>query len=215
VSRFFRNQLQPIQTETGVIIVFNHHLGKPSQNQQQRQGPAHYQGLGSSDIVNWTRETITLADDGAGSYRLEFGKRAKRAGFKELYLKHSSDGIRWERSEGISTAEDAKKVAEEKKRAKLEECVRGYGLVTLQQMKENAKSFGYNQHNIKTALDALSQNSADGENPIYYYKAHVNGADATSTVYSINPKPEDGHVKSRDLNAPDFVVQLNGQNVQL
>ena len=35
-SEFFRNHLQPIQNDTGVIIVFIHHLGKPSQGPQRQ-----------------------------------------------------------------------------------------------------------------------------------------------------------------------------------
>ena len=216
VSMFFRNTLQPIQNETGVVVVFAHHLGKPSQNQQQRQGPAHYQGLGSSDIVNWAREMITITEtgEGTGTFRLEFGKRGRRTGIgNELYLKHAATGVCWELADDIKSPQDAKTAQENKRRAKLEEFVRSFEMVTLQQMKENAKAFGYGENSIKTALDALSQNSVDSENPIYCYRAHVNGADANSTVYSVQPKPEDGHVKSRDIKAADFTVRLNGVDV--
>jgi RecA-family ATPase len=206
-SEFFRNHLQPIQNETGVIIVFIHHLGKPSQNANgQRQGPAHYQGLGSSDIINWTRETIMLSEETEGIFKMELGKRAGRAGFKEAYLKHSATGVLWEQAEGIKDHGDAMGKAEAKKREKLESFVREFEIVTLPQMKNHASAFGYGKNAIKDALEALAQNSVEAENPIYCYQAHVNGAKYNTTVFSINPKPEDGNVQSKDIDPKIQVV---------
>jgi len=200
-SEFFRNQLQPIQNETGVIIVFIHHLGKPSQNGNgQRQGPAHYQGLGSSDIINWTRETIMLSEEFDGVYKMELGKRSDRGGFKEAYLKHSDSGVLWERAQGVNTQQDARSVAEKRKRENLEGFVRSYETVTLPQMKDCASNLGYGVNSIKTALEALAQNSAESDDPIYCYQAHVNGSRFKTTVFSTHPAPEDGQVKSKDLD---------------
>jgi RecA-family ATPase len=210
-SKFFRRYLQPIQNATGIIIVFVHHLGKPSQN-GQRQGPSHYQGLGSSDIINWTRETIMLTQEG-DTFVMELGKRAKRAGFTEKYLKHSASGVRWERANGIENREDAKARAERTKRENLRGFICHHGLVTLTQMKDRARDFGYSQNTIKTALDAMAQNEVDSDEPIYCFDAHVNGARFTQTVYSTRTKPEDGHVESKDLDASMGVnVRLNGKN---
>jgi RecA-family ATPase len=208
-SEFFRNRMQPIQNETGVIIVFVHHLGKPSQNSNgQRQGPAHYQGLGSSDIINWTRETIMLSEEMDGVFKMELGKRASRAGFKEAYLRHSDNGVLWERAEAIRNSGDAKTLKENRKRERLEEFVRRHETVTLKQMTEFADRFGYAQNKIGTALEALAQNSVDSENPIYSYQAHVNGQKRGSGVYSIHPKPKDGHVRTKDID-PNFIFVVN------
>ena len=206
-SKFFRNSLQPIQNEFGVIIVFVHHLGKPAQGNAQRQGPSHYQGLGSSDIINWTRETITVSEESEDLYKLELGKRSKRAGFKEVFLRHSKSGVSWDRADSIRNSEDARLVIERKKRENLEDFVRGYETVTLPQMKDCASKMGYGKNSIKTALEALAQNSAESENPIYCYQAHVNGARYETTVFSIHPKPEDGQVKSKDLDVKFHLVR--------
>jgi len=207
-SEFFRNKLQPIQNETGVIIVFVHHLGKPSQG-PQRQGPAHYQGLGSSDIINWTRETIMLSEEGDGVVKMELGKRASRAGFKKAYLKHSASGILWERCGAVQNSGDVKSAQENKRRSKLEEFVRKHEIVTLSQMTDFASRFGYGKNSIKTALEAVSQNSVDSENPIYSYQAHVNGQKRTSGVYSTFPEPKDGHVRTKDID-PNFTFAVEG-----
>jgi hypothetical protein len=78
-SEFFRIHLQPIQNETGVIMGFVHHLGKPPKSGDQRQGPILYAGLGSSDIFNWAREVMTLMPD-EDCHKLDLGKRGFRAG---------------------------------------------------------------------------------------------------------------------------------------
>ena len=79
-TEFFRKHLQPIQNETGVIIGFVHHLGKPPKQSDQRQGPILYSGLGSSDIPNWAREIITLSPEDGGLHKLDFGKRGAKLG---------------------------------------------------------------------------------------------------------------------------------------
>jgi hypothetical protein len=88
-----------------------------------------------------------------------------------------------------------------------------HGLVTLTQMKDRARTFGYSVNSIKTALDAMAQNEVGSDEPIYCFDAHVNGARFTQTVYSTSPKPEDGHVTSKDLDASlNGIVRVNGNN---
>ena len=167
--------------------MFVHHLGKPPQGNNQRNGPAMYGGLGSSDIINWTRETIMLTPEHDGLFKMELGKRAGRAGFSQKWLRHSHTGIRWEKATGIETQEAPKESADKAKRQGLADFIRHHELVTLTQMQANPKPFGYSKNTIKLALDALSQNSITDENPIHCFSAHVNNRKFTQTVYSIHP----------------------------
>jgi hypothetical protein len=141
-----------------------HHLGKPSQN-GQRTGPAHYQGLGSSDIINWVRETITLSEDGK-AFKMELGKRAGRAGFKAKFLQHSSTGILWEEHTEIKSSGDADRLAYKDQLRELESFIRQQESVCLAPMKAHAKFWKYSYNTIKTALDTIILDSAKTENPI-------------------------------------------------
>ena len=111
-SAFLRHVIQPILDETGVIIVFMHHTGKPkskADTEGQTTADLAYQMFGSSEITNWAREVATLVrcqgDDPI--YRLALTKRRGRAGLKDfderhagqIYIRHSpvQGEIRWVR----------------------------------------------------------------------------------------------------------------------
>jgi RecA-family ATPase len=210
-SKFFRQYLQPIQNETGIIIVFVHHLGKPPQN-GQRQGPSHYHGLGSSDIINWTRETLMLTQEG-DTFVMELGKRDRRAGFKEKYVRQSATGVRWEEANGIENRTDAKSHAERQKRENLRGFIVHHGIVTLTQMKDRARDFGYSKNTIKDALEALAQNDIGSDEPVYAFEAHVNGGKRLQAVYSIRPKPENERIESKDIDSSTRITgRIKGEN---
>ena len=111
-SAFLRHVIQPILDETGVIIVFMHHTGKPkskADTEGQTSADLAYQMFGSSEITNWAREVATLVrcqgDDPV--YRLSLTKRRTRAGLKDfddrhaaqIHIRHSpvQGEIRWVR----------------------------------------------------------------------------------------------------------------------
>ena len=107
-SKFFRNGLNPISKQTGCAWVIIHHTGKPPKEQQIKQsmqsGDMSYLGLGSSELTNWARAILILAQT-EGGYFLQAAKRGRRAGLqddqgqevRDLYLKHAEHGIFWER----------------------------------------------------------------------------------------------------------------------
>lgn len=109
-STFLRNWISPILEESGVIVCFVHHLGKRKPGDDIKSMTASelaYSGLGSSELVNWCREVMTLAPHKESDYRLAFGKRANRTGNflsdKEIRIKHSENGQTWELVSNIKT----------------------------------------------------------------------------------------------------------------
>jgi hypothetical protein len=111
-AKFLRHIIQPILNETGVIIVFMHHTGKPKSSKDkegQTAADLAYQLFGSSEVTNWAREIACLqrCPGDEPIYRLGLTKRRSRAGmtdgFKpagEIFIRHSPnrDEIRWVRS---------------------------------------------------------------------------------------------------------------------
>ena len=111
-AKFLRHIIQPILNETGVIIVFMHHTGKPKSSKDkegQTIADLAYQLFGSSEVTNWAREIACLqrCQGDEPIYRFGLTKRRSRAGmtdgFKpcgEIYIRHSPnrDEIRWVRS---------------------------------------------------------------------------------------------------------------------
>jgi hypothetical protein len=111
-AKFLRHIIQPILNETGVIIVFMHHTGKPKSSKDkegQTAADLAYQLFGSSEVTNWAREIACLqrCQGDEPIYRFGLTKRRSRAGmtdgFKpcsEIYIRHSPKRgeIRWVRS---------------------------------------------------------------------------------------------------------------------
>jgi hypothetical protein len=111
-SKFLRHIIQPILNETGVIIVFMHHTGKPKSSKDkegQTVADLAYGLFGSSEITNWAREIAVLMRCQGEEPIFRFGltKRRGRSGMTdgfrtkgEIYIRHSPnrDEIRWVRS---------------------------------------------------------------------------------------------------------------------
>lgn len=105
-SQFLRNWLGPIMEESGVIMTFVHHAGKPSTDKDAKKGWSQndwaYLGMGSSELVNWARAVMTLVQQ-QDVFRLILAKRGGRAGAtspdgsptQTLWLRHSHEGICW------------------------------------------------------------------------------------------------------------------------
>lgn len=114
MSRFLRNLINPVLHETGVLLIWIHHISKPSKNANGQENSAEqnkYAGLGSSELQNACREVMTLSELGEGKFCLEFTKRGRRFGLRDgngspirkLNIEHHKDGIVWVKSSGGST----------------------------------------------------------------------------------------------------------------
>ena len=108
-SRFLRNWIQPVLQETKVVWVWLHHTGKPKAKEEASAASISdlaYSGLGSSELVNWSREVAVLrrTDKMKPFFELVLTKRGKRAGMLDkegkptviMNLRHAEGKILWE-----------------------------------------------------------------------------------------------------------------------
>lgn len=102
VAAFFRNTLNPILAEHRCAAFPIHHTGKPSQERKEWEGhELAYYGLGSSDLANWSRETIVLRSTGPGLYEMTCTKRWRKLGWRDpdgkptptRQIAHSTNGV--------------------------------------------------------------------------------------------------------------------------
>lgn len=107
MSKWLRNELNPVLQETGVVWVWLHHMPKPPKGEQAKATVSDlaYAGAGSADLTNWAREVAVLqrqGDDPVFTWTLT--KRGKRSGLRDadgmpaakISLQHSATGICWE-----------------------------------------------------------------------------------------------------------------------
>lgn len=110
MTEFLRGQLNPISEQTGIIWMLLHHTGKPSKDaaKQQKSWTSRdyaYMGIGSSELSNWARAIITLANAGEDEFKLVFAKRGWRSGVvddngnpaTEIHIAHGGEHICWKR----------------------------------------------------------------------------------------------------------------------
>ena len=108
-SQFCRIWLDPVLRDTGAVLISVHHTGKPPRKDgkeaPQTLNEMAYQGIGSSELVNWARAVMFLQPAGEGQFRFMMAKRGKRAGATHpngeptqvIWLRHATDGsIFWE-----------------------------------------------------------------------------------------------------------------------
>ena len=108
-SQFLRNWIQPVLMETKVVWVWLHHTGKPKAKDEVAGATISdlaYSGLGSSELVNWSREVAVLrrTDKMRPFFELVLTKRGKRAGMHDkdgksivtMNLRHAEGRILWE-----------------------------------------------------------------------------------------------------------------------
>jgi hypothetical protein len=114
ISEFCCRRLNAISIRTGVVWCLIHHTGKPSKDPRAAEhwtaSDLAYSGLGSSALVNWSRETAVLVrvrmpEGEPPTFQLSMTKRRLRAGLRTpqgmptdtIFLRHSSSGgILWE-----------------------------------------------------------------------------------------------------------------------
>lgn len=91
-SHFLRHIIQPILSETGVILFSIHHTTKPPKEQGGKTNLADlsYAGAGSAELANWHRAVMVLQKDATPEgqdeqphYTLRLAKRGGRAGVKD------------------------------------------------------------------------------------------------------------------------------------
>lgn len=110
-TQFLRGYIQPLLRETGIILHFVQHSGKPSKDKKLQEkwtdNDFAYVQIGSSELTNWPRAINVLTEEAPGLFRLVLAKRGKRAGITDeenrpvtsFYLKHSARGLSWEHVE--------------------------------------------------------------------------------------------------------------------
>ena len=103
VSRFLRNQINPLLQMHHVAALFVHHTQKPSRAAMPNANfNAAYSYHGSAEIINWARFAIILERfkdrDGNLFFKLSAPKRGRRLGWESdtKYLRWSDDYIYWE-----------------------------------------------------------------------------------------------------------------------
>ena len=119
-TKFLREMLTPVLESTGAVLIGIHHTGKPKSAKETAAWTAidwAYQGLGSSELVNWARAVMFLRPIGDGFFELKLAKRGSRAGAihpdgkwtNSVWLKHAAKGIRWEQTEPPEEKKDEKR----------------------------------------------------------------------------------------------------------
>lgn len=83
-SQFLRAWLNPVLQATGAAVLGMHHTGKPKVDTRRKGRPLTaieqaYEGLGSSELVNWARLVMNIRECGDGIYALSLTKRGNRA----------------------------------------------------------------------------------------------------------------------------------------
>ena len=91
-SHFLRHVLQPVLSETGVILFSIHHTTKPAKDVQGQANLSDlsYAGAGSAELANWHRAVMVIQKDATPEghveqphYTLRLAKRGGRAGVKD------------------------------------------------------------------------------------------------------------------------------------
>lgn len=137
-SHFLRHIIQPVLTETGVILFSIHHTTKPKPKAEQTgatSGDLSYLGAGSAELANWHRAVMVLQKDTPAEgqpeqphFTLRLAKRGGRAGLKDINgdfttsipLRHAKEPgvIRWDRRNDVQTIDPNAPLIEQKGVAK-------------------------------------------------------------------------------------------------
>ncbi len=191
-SRFLRTDIQPILNETGVMLAFVHHTGKPprsngsSSGEKEKERRSIYDSLGSTDLTNWAREIVTISyeDWEKRIFKLEFQKRAKRAGIvdedgKPIYslrIEHSKDRVAWEVVGDKPFTGKANAKAKEQRASitsEIQEWTRETiierGIVSQSTLRALGGQEGYPAQKVIDAAELLADNNC-GDKPIYKHK---------------------------------------------
>lgn len=203
MSKFLRADIQPILNETGVVLAFVHHTGKPPKRKvdADEERRSIYDSLGSTDLTNWAREIVTISyeDWEKRIFKLEFQKRAKRAGIvdgdgKPIYslrIQHSKDRVAWGVLDGVRAGKSTTKAQSQRSgRVKevqdwVRETIIEYGDISQSTLKmRGGADLGHPPQMFVDAAELLAEHNS-GSNPIRRYP----GKDG-KVHYTTAPKPE-------------------------
>lgn len=164
-SNFLRGMIQPILKDTGVIICFIHHEGKPKPKEVtdgQTISDMAYSSLGSSELTNWARAIVTIRRESKDLPIFSFNltKRGKLAGMRSqdgketlsLKLRHAEGKVLWEIAPQVSKFELLKVHQQYAHFATKPRTSRGAMLQELQ------KDFGLESDQAEAVLKALVSN---------------------------------------------------------
>jgi len=126
VSRFLRNQVNPLLKQHNAAAIFVHHMAKSSRapmlNVNFNQA---YNYHGSGEVVNWARFALVLERfkdrDGGFFFKLSAPKRGRRLGWEAKYLRWSDRAIYWEELDAPPELASAPEIATPEARAEQKE----------------------------------------------------------------------------------------------
>ena len=115
-TQFLRTALNPVLADTGVVLIASHHTGKPKDAKHRAGWTMYdhaYEGIGSSELVNWARAVSVMQPVEDGVFKLLMAKRGRRAWATHpggeptttLWLRHAQHGIAWEQAEAPEQVE--------------------------------------------------------------------------------------------------------------
>lgn len=127
VSRFLRNQINPLLQKHRAAALFIHHMAKPNRTAIPNANfNSAYSYHGSAEIINWARFAVILERfkdrDGNLFFKLTAPKRGRRMGWETdtKYLRWSDEYIYWEELKSAPETEPCK-IATPETRAELRE----------------------------------------------------------------------------------------------
>ena len=122
VTKFLRNQLNPLLDQHGVACILIHHTNKPLRGKEKegwKAGDYAYLGSGSAEWANWARAIIAIRSIGSDTvFELIAPKRGRRLGWTDSngcattarFIAHTEGYICWrEATEDEIPREDGEK----------------------------------------------------------------------------------------------------------
>jgi hypothetical protein len=229
MTTFLRTDIQPILNETGVILAFVHHTGKPPKKKADadEERRSLYDSLGSTDLTNWAREVVMVSYEDWENriFKLEFQKRAKRAGLvdedgKPIYslrIQHSKDRVAWEvvgDKPFTGKANTKAKAQRSSITAEIQEWTRETilerGTVSQSTLRALGGQAGYPAQKVIDAAELLADNNC-GDKPIHKHKRG-------GVSYSLEPErsPEASREEKRTSQSRavyDRIMELEFQTL--
>jgi len=201
MSRFLRNEINPVLRRTNALLIWVHHVSKPSNNANGKEPSAEqnkYAGLGSSELQNTCREIINLSEQSAGIFELSFTKRGGRLGItgedgkplRKFNIEHNSKGIVWGKCEGPQATANKKATRHLKQVEQVGKYIESKKTVDKDTLTTWAKGQDIGRDNAIAMAKALAQEK-DRKVRVYMYSdPEYNEKGVKPKVFSIVPPPD-------------------------